>query len=147
MYDRILVGIDGSAHATHAVDHAIAVAKSFGAVLRVVHVLDTGWLPLAPELGVDIAPLTAARRDHAETWMASAVEKARAAGLSAEWSIVETQMPTQQPAEVLLAEASSWRADAIVLGVRGHSGLQRLLVGSMADGVLRRSSVPVVLVP
>jgi len=47
----------------------------------------------------------------------------------------------------LVEEAASWPADVVVLGTRGRSGLERLLLGSVADGVARRSTVPVVLVP
>ena len=53
MYRRIIVGIDGSSHAEHALRHAVGLAKELGAGLRVVHVVDMGWLPVAPELGFD----------------------------------------------------------------------------------------------
>lgn len=146
MYKRIVAGVDGSTHAEHALEHAIALAKALGAALRIVHVVDMGLLPLMPELGLDLVRVAAARRDEGENLLAVAVVTARADGVAAETRLVETAAPVQQAAAALVEEAASWPADLIVLGARGRSGLERLLLGSMADGVARRSSVPVLLV-
>ncbi|HYL23144.1 MAG TPA: universal stress protein [Burkholderiales bacterium] len=48
--------------------------------------------------------------------------------------------------EVIVKEAERWPADLLVIGTHGRRGLNRFLLGSVADGVLRRSSVPVLLV-
>jgi nucleotide-binding universal stress UspA family protein len=146
MYARILAGFDESAHAEHALRHAIGPAKGLGAALRIVHVLDMGWLPVAPEVGLDLAPIEVARRAEGQALLAEAAEAARAAGVDAQTQLVEIATPGQKPAAALVDEASSWRADLIVLGARGASGMERLLLGSMADGVARRASIPVLLV-
>ncbi|MDR7544554.1 MAG: universal stress protein [Armatimonadota bacterium] len=52
-----------------------------------------------------------------------------------------------QPADVILERASRGDVDLIVMGTHGRTGLQRLLVGSVAEGVLRRAPCPVVVVP
>lgn len=135
MYKRIVAGVDGSTHAERALEHAIALTKSLGAALRIVHVVEMGLLPR-----------TRARRDEGENLLAVAVVTAHADGVAAETRLVETAAPAQHAAAALVEEAASWPADLIVLGARGRSGLQRLLLGSMADGVARRSSVPVLLV-
>ncbi len=49
--------------------------------------------------------------------------------------------------EKILSEASRWGADLIVLGSHGHGGLHHLLMGSVAEGVVRKASCPVLLVP
>jgi nucleotide-binding universal stress UspA family protein len=146
MYKRILVGIDASVHAAHALRHAAALAKALSAALNVVHVVDMGWLPVAPELGLDIARVAAARRSEGEALLAGALETTRAAGLAAESRLLETASPAQQRAAALLEEAASWRADLVVLGARGHGAVEQLLLGSVADGVTRRSGIPVLLV-
>jgi nucleotide-binding universal stress UspA family protein len=146
MYARILAGIDGSTQGEHALRHAAGLAKALGAELRIVHVVDMGVLTVAPELALDIERLAKARCAEGEALLAAAVEIARAAGVTAQARLVETATPTQHPAAALVEEAASWRADVIVLGVRGRSRLERLLLGSVADGVARRSSVPVLLV-
>jgi nucleotide-binding universal stress UspA family protein len=147
MYARILAGVDASAHAEHALQHAVELAKACGAALRVVHVADMGWLPVGPELGIDVDRLVDARRDNGKKLLANAIELARKAGCAAQARLIETATPTQPAAAALLEEAAAWPADVVVLGTRGRGGLERLLLGSMADGVARRSTIPVVLVP
>lgn len=51
------------------------------------------------------------------------------------------------PAERILARAEEYGADLIVMGTRGRSGLAHVLIGSVAEGVLRRSRRPVLVVP
>jgi nucleotide-binding universal stress UspA family protein len=147
MYARILAGVDGSTQAEHALRHAAGLAKALGAELRIVHVVDMGVLPLAPELALDVDRLAKARRADGEKLLAAALEQARAAGATAQARLLETGTPAQPIAAVLVEAAASWPADLVVLGARGRGGLERLLLGSVADGVARRSAVPVVLVP
>lgn len=147
MYARIVAGVDQSDHSGRALGHAVCLAKALGAALRVVHVVEMGWLPVAAELGANLAQVAAAWRSHGQSLLDQAADVARREGLAAETRLVETGSPTQQPAAALLAAAASWKADVIVIGARGRSGVERLLLGSMADGVARRSTVPVVLVP
>jgi nucleotide-binding universal stress UspA family protein len=146
MYARILVAVDGSPGSARAVAHAIALSKAFGAVLRVLHVVDMGWLALGPELAVDTQRLAAARRAEGERTVTAALETARAAGVPVETSLVETGAPGQRVASQIVQEAQAWPADLLVLGTHGRSGAERLLLGSVAEGVARRASVPVLLV-
>jgi nucleotide-binding universal stress UspA family protein len=146
MYARILAGVDGSPQAEHALRHAAGLAKALGAELRIVHVVDMGVLPLAPELALDVDRLAKARRTEGEKLLAAALEQARVAGVTPLARLVETGAPAQPIAAVLVAEAASWPADVVVLGARGRGGLERFFLGSVADGVARRSSVPVLLV-
>jgi nucleotide-binding universal stress UspA family protein len=146
MYTRILVGADGSEHAERALRHAAGLAKALNAALHIVHVIDMGWLPAAPELGLDLTKFSATRRARGEAVLALAAQAARAAGAAAETRLIETETPNQPPAAALVEEAVSWQADLIVLGAHGRLGVERLLLGSMADGVARRSGIPVLLV-
>jgi nucleotide-binding universal stress UspA family protein len=143
MYARILAGVDGSDQGEHALRHAAGLARAMGAELRIVHVVDMGVLPLAPELALDVGRLTKARRAEGEGLLA----KAKAgAGVPARTRLLETATPMQPVAAVLAEEAAAWHADVIVLGARGRGAVERLLLGSVADGVARRSRVPVLLV-
>jgi nucleotide-binding universal stress UspA family protein len=143
MYARILAGVDGSEEGEHALRHAAGLAKALGAELRIVHVVDMGMLPLAPELALDVARLAQARRAEGERLLEAARGQA---GVPAQARLLETASPAQPVAAALVDEAASWRANLIVLGARGHGRLERLLLGSVADGVARRSTVPVLLV-
>jgi nucleotide-binding universal stress UspA family protein len=143
MYARILAGVDGSEPGAHALRHAASLAKALGAELRIVHVVDMGVLPLAPELALDVGRLTKARRADGEKLLAAALAQA---GVPAQTRLLETGTPAQAVAAVLVEEAAAWPAAVIVLGARGRGAVERLLLGSVADGVARRSRVPVLLV-
>jgi len=147
MYSRILVAIDESPHAERTLQHAADLAKGLSAALRIVHVLDMGWLALGPELAIDLDTFTQARRAAGEKILASAKEKVRMTGLDAEIKLVETATPTQHIAAAIADEAARWPADLMVVGSHGHRNVERLLLGSVAEGVARRSVIPVLLVP
>ena len=147
MYKQILVAVDGSAISDHALGQAIALARQVSATLRLAHVVDMGVLPLAPELAINVEDYTQARRRAGEKILAAALDKASAVGLNAETMLLETGTPVQHVATVIVAEAARWRADLVVLGAHGHRGPVHLLLGSVADGVVRRAVVPVLLIP
>jgi nucleotide-binding universal stress UspA family protein len=146
MYERILVAVDGSPGSARAVTHAIALSKALGAGLRILHVVDMGWLALGPELAVDTQRIAAARRAAGEKDLALALDQAHAAGVDAETALVETGAPGQRLAGQIVEQAQGWPADLIVLGTHGRGGAERLFLGSVAEGVARRASVPVLLV-
>ena len=147
MYSRILVAIDGSPHSENALRHATTLAKQLAAALRIVHVVDMGWLPIGPELAIDIEPFARARRTAGERTLAAARDTTRGAGVEAEINLIETVRPTQRTAEAIAEEAVTWLADLVIVGTHGRSGMERLLLGSVAEGVARLSSAPVLLVP
>jgi nucleotide-binding universal stress UspA family protein len=147
MYTRILVAIDGSPTSEHALKHAIGLAKELAAALRVVHVVDMGLLPLAPELGIDLGAVTQARRAAGEKTLSAVRDACRAGGVEAETRLLETGIPAQRIAETIAAEAAAWPADVVVAGTHGRTGVQRLLLGSVAEGIARVSPVAVLLIP
>jgi nucleotide-binding universal stress UspA family protein len=147
MYTRILVAVDGSAHSERVLRHAIEAVRGTSAALRIVHVMDLGPLLLGPEFAIDIAPIAKARRTEGEEILAAAREVAQSAGVTAETQLLETGTPTRHVAEAIAGEAARWPADVVVLGTHGRRGVERLLLGSVAEGVARRSVIPVLLVP
>jgi len=147
MYTRILIAVDGSATSEHALRHAIGLAKGLSAALRVVHVVDMGVLPLGPELAIDIGAVTKARRTAGEQVLEKARATCQAGGIEAEARLLETGTPTQRIAAAIADEATAWPADLVVAGTHGRTGVQRLLLGSVAEGIARVSPVPVLLIP
>jgi nucleotide-binding universal stress UspA family protein len=147
MYKRILVAIDGSANAAHALEHAAALARGLSASLRLIHVVDMGLMPYGPELGIDIDALLEARYAAAEKVLADARDSVQAPGIEVETKLVDTALPTVHVATTITEAAASWPADLVVLGTHGRRGVERWLLGSVAEGVARRSTVPVLLVP
>jgi nucleotide-binding universal stress UspA family protein len=147
MYSKILVAVDGSDTSLHALQQAIELARNLSATLRIVHVVDMNWLPLGPELAIDIEAISTVRRSAGEKILAAARETAQKAGLESESALMETETPTQHVAETIAKEASRWPADLVVLGTHGRRGFERMLLGSVAEGMARRSPVPVLLIP
>jgi nucleotide-binding universal stress UspA family protein len=147
MYSKILVAVDESEASRHALQQAIELARKLSATLRMVHVVDMSWLPIGPEVAIDTAVLTAARRGVGENIIAAARDTARAAGFEAEAALIETETPVQHVAEAIAKEAARWGADLVVLGTHGRRGFQHLMLGSVAEKMARLSSGPVMLIP
>jgi nucleotide-binding universal stress UspA family protein len=147
MYKRILVAVDGSPTSEHALRHAIGLAKKLSAALRVVHIVDMGVLPLGQELAIDVDAITTARRAAGEQVLEKARATCQAGGIEAELQLLETGTPTQRIAAAIADEADTWPADLVVAGTHGRTGVQRLLLGSVAEGIARVSPVPVLLIP
>ena len=147
MYSRILVAIDGSPGAAHALRHAVGLAKGLSASLRIIHVVDLGLLPYGPELSIDIDALLDARYAAAEKILAAARDSVQTPELEVETRLLDTASPVQHVAAAIAEAAASWPADLLVLGTHGRRGVERWLLGSVAEGVARRSTVPVLLVP
>ena len=147
MYSKILVAVDGSETSEHALQQAIELARSLSATLRMVHVMDMGWLPIESEMPIDIGTISAVRRGAGEKVIAAARETARECGYEAEAALIETETPVERVAEAIAKEVSRWPADLVVLGTHGRRGFQRLMLGSVAEQIARLSSAPVLLVP
>lgn len=147
MYQHIIVAIDGSPHAEHALNHACGLAVALSAKLRLVHVIDTGWLGLGTELAIDTQQTSQARRDAGEVLLRYAHASAQAVGVEAETRLLETGTPADHIASTLVQAVAEWPADAVVIGTHGRKGLERMLLGSVAEGMVRLSPVPVLLVP
>lgn len=147
MYSKILVAVDDSETSRHALKQAIELARALSASLRMVHVVDMSWLPIGPEVAIDTAALSAARRGVGEKAIAAARDIAREAGFEAEDALIETETPIQHVAEVIAKEASRWGADLLVLGTHGRRGFQHLMLGSVAEKMARLSTKTLLLIP
>lgn len=145
MYDRILVPIDGSPTSEHALAEAVKLAKLCSATVRLVHVVD----PLSHVTGFErpdvyVSEIVPAMRRAAEALLGKARDGVAAGGVPAETALVESL--GERVSEVVLDQARSWPADLIVIGTHGRRGVDRVLMGSDAEQVARRSPVPVLLV-
>jgi len=144
VYQQILVPTDGSATAERAVQEAIRLADG-KARLRLVYVLEEIF-PLDTEgyAFIDYATLREAVRLTGERALARAAEQARPSGATVETALLEAK--GERIANAINDEARRCRADLIVIGTHGRSGLSRLLLGSVAEGVVRGAPVPVLLI-
>lgn len=139
MYDRILVPTDGSAEGEHALEYAIELARAHDAKIRAVYVVNAasyGGLPM--ETAWD--GINDALREEGET----AVERVRE--LAPADVTVETVVLEGSPSKVIVDEAAPENCDLVVMGTHGRGGIDRLLLGSVAERVVRRAPVPVLTV-
>ena len=146
MYQRILVPIDGSATAGRALQEAIKIASDGKAQLRIVYAIEESY-PLDTEgyaAFVNYAALQDAIRKTGERVLARAAEEVRHAGLKAETALLD--VPGRHTASLIDSDAQTWKADLIVIGTHGRSGIGRLMLGSVAEEVVRGAPVPVLLV-
>jgi nucleotide-binding universal stress UspA family protein len=137
MLKTILVPLDGSALADRALPVALALAAKCDGRTVLVRAALAHTLP-----GVD--PTEAQVRAIAEAEDHLAVAAGR---LTAQGHAVETAVPYGEPADAIIEEIQIRRPDLVVMASHGRSGLGRWVYGSVADAVLRRAEVPVVLVP
>jgi nucleotide-binding universal stress UspA family protein len=137
---RTLVPVDFSDSSARALRHAAGVTAESGGSLIVVHVVpaDYGWLGIGRDESRDLD--RSLQRQAAERLRAFAVEHV-GHNVAAD---LEVRMG--QPAEEIVAAARESKCDSIVLSTRGLTGLDRYLIGSVADRVARLAPCPVVLV-
>jgi len=140
-FRKILVPIDFSDHSSAALDLAIDLARTYGATLHLLHCypIDPGAISpyglVIPE-GFDRDVREAAGRELAR-WG----DKVAAANVA-----VEQHLSSMFPAEVIARTADEIGADLVVMGTRGLSGLKHVLLGSIAERVLRLAHCPVLTV-
>jgi nucleotide-binding universal stress UspA family protein len=144
MYKKILVPVDGSAASNRGLAEALKLAKSLGASVKVVHavnefIMDSAYAPIA-----DYGQLLETLREVGRRVLKDAATTARAGGVEAQSSLVESI--GGRAADLILAQAQEWSADLIVMGTHGRRGIRRLVLGSDAEQVLRSSPVPVLMV-
>ena len=135
---RIVIGTDGSADAGNAVDSALELASGLGASVtfvctRIVPSALIGEPYYQRELEAEVA--------HARRVISDAVEKAAAAGVDADYEILDGA-----PAEAILAVAETRDADLVVVGSRGLGTMQSAIFGSVSKALVTRARRPVLVV-
>lgn len=147
MYTRILVAIDGSESGDLALKEALSLAGVHRAMLRLVHVVDMVPPYFSGDTNfIDIVAVEEALAHSGRQILEKAHALVTTAGIPAETALLKTGEPTRRIADVVVAEAKRWPADLIVVGTHGRRGLSHLFLGSVAEGIVRTSTVPVLLI-
>jgi len=144
-YKRILVPVDGSRVSTRGIIEATKLAKNGGARIRLLHVVDETVWTNAMDGGAGTVDLIDSLREGGKKIIRNALMAAKRHHAAVD-TILKEEFGTRV-ADVILNEAKKWRADLIVMGTHGRRGLERMLLGSDADQVIRRSPIPVLLIP
>lgn len=138
MFETIVVPIDGSDHADRAANRAFEIAAHHGSAVHVICVADSG--PLGSyQLPGEIESPEEAIEKRATTLVSETAERAP------EEVDVTTATPTGAAKTEIIDYADSVEADLIVMGSRGRGGVERLMLGSVTEHVIRTSDVDVLV--
>ncbi|MCL7476093.1 MAG: universal stress protein [Methanosarcinales archaeon] len=140
IFKKIVIATDGSENSANAIKHAIELARISEASLSAVYVVDTGAFVSIP---VDMAMgnMYEILKTEGDNAVKQVEDLAQAAGIETERFTIEGH-----PAEEIIKFSENISADLIVMGTLGKSGLDRFLLGSVAEKVSRNSQTPVMVV-
>jgi nucleotide-binding universal stress UspA family protein len=147
MFERILIATDGSKHSERAAEAGIEMAKLYGSAVTALFVVDIGkeYAPLGDLISKVADDLIAGIRSNLQNQGDVATkrveEMAEKAGIAVARKITEGY-----PAEDIIRIAKEGDMNLIVMGGIGATGLERFLLGSVADKVVRSSNIPVLVV-
>ena len=144
MFKTILVAVDGSAISKLGLEEAISLATELGATLCVLHVIEEFILAQGHDAPDFVEGLLEALRDTGKKILAEAVNEAEQVGVTTRSILAEAI--AGPVADVILEQAKQCGADMIVLGTHGRRGMSRLVMGSDAERVVQKATVPVLLV-
>jgi nucleotide-binding universal stress UspA family protein len=144
MYQRILVPIDGSHTSTLGLQAAIRMATEQQAQLRLISIVDEFVIAQNFEGFINLGDLIDALREAGEKAISNALALVHKHDIKVESALLETM--GQRVSDIIVDDATKWKADLIVMGTHGRRGFNRMVLGSDAEGVLRTASVPVLMV-
>lgn len=148
MYERILVAVDGSTPSQRALDEAVKLVGLTQGKIHLVSVVPPMLDPSAAGAYAGFVPVDtqAVLEKDADDILHAALAPLQAKGVAADIKRLDLDVGAQTIAEAILAEATAWKADVVVLGTHGRRGVTRLLLGSVAEALLRISTLPLLLV-
>lgn len=157
MFTRILVAVDSDEIADAVVATASGLAQPLNARVALLHVVDSaeviaplaaatepaglGVPSLATAANVELTEQLIDDQERSGETLVQQLVKRLPAGIDAEPLLREGA-----PAETIVATAQEWQAGLIIIGTHGRGGLERLVVGSTAEAVLRAATCPVLTI-
>jgi nucleotide-binding universal stress UspA family protein len=145
MLKRVLVAVDGSPMSMEAARQGVEAARLAGGQIKAVYVADVHRLAHLP--GYSSFPgikekLIELMEKEGSSATGSVRHLTEEAGVPFEGEVMQGD-----PAQELLRASEEWPAELLVLGRVGHSGLAKVILGSVAEKVVRKAGIPVLLVP
>jgi nucleotide-binding universal stress UspA family protein len=152
VYAHLLVALDGSPAAEHALEHAEAIAKAFGSTVTLFRATATAEALMVQTAGagqtvgdigplIDPTPILEAEREEAVSYLNGVAARLKQYNLT-----VLTEHFEGPPAEEIVERARALDVSLILMTTHGRSGLARVVFGSVADSVLRHADCPVLLI-
>jgi len=140
MYERILVPTDGSAGVERAVEHAARLAVEHDATIHAVYVVNTASFASLP-METSWEGVSDMLREDGEEALERVERIAGKHGVDVETSIIDGS-----PSREIVRYATEKGIDLIVMGTQGRGGIDRLLLGSVAERVVRSAPMPVLTI-
>jgi len=140
----IIVAVDFSDVSKHVLEMAIKFAKAFDQSLHLVHVVEAEPTYAAYGFSPDEFPAMSAVQEES---VIRAEKKLREMASKVDVDGVEVAVLQGQPLHMILEYAEEADADLLVLGSHGHGVLGSLLLGSVAEGCVRKAKFPALIVP
>jgi nucleotide-binding universal stress UspA family protein len=143
-YMKILLAIDGSAFSDRAIQAVVAQAGPHDARVQVLHVVyPLANLSVYSSFGTtpEIEKFEQERLAQADEVVQQAAKTLRAVGFD-----VSVRVESGEPKSMILEAAAAWKADLIVVGSHGRSGVDRFLLGSVSEAIARHGSCSVQIV-
>lgn len=137
-FEKVLIAVDYGPIAAHAVDVGVDLAHAMGAQLAFVHAVDP-TIELLPESGIPAAQLLAEAEREGKKLLERFKDE-----LGEPASPVFFAMG--KPAHEIVEAARMWHADVLVVGTHGRGGIKRVVLGSVAEDVMRHAPCPVLAV-
>jgi nucleotide-binding universal stress UspA family protein len=150
---KILIGIDDSKYAEHAAKYGFEIARKFDAAVGLVNIVEPALMPPmtpgsdpilgmpAQGVGIDGVDLLDLRKDQSAQIVAQTIKRfAKDVKVTHFTEFGDT-------ADGIITCSKEFKADLIVIGTHNRSGIDRLLMGSVAEHVVRHSDIPVLVVP
>lgn len=149
-FQKILVGIDGSVKSLEAADYSITLAKNMGAQLIILNVLETepwyygekAYEWASPE---ELDKVYEIEKAKIQKILNDIKENAKTVGIESTTKILMNPR-TDGIVKPILKYAEDEEIDLIVVGTRGRTGIKRMLLGSVASGVVTYAHCPVIIV-
>jgi nucleotide-binding universal stress UspA family protein len=139
---KLLLTIDDSKFSEATTQVVIAQAKPRETEVRVLHVIEPPMIAGDMAAVMDFPALMQELRKRGEALLAQAANALRTAGFEA----VSATMEGGHPKSVIVDFAAKWPADLIVMGSHGRTGLNRFLLGSVSEAVVRHAHCSVLIV-
>lgn len=146
MFENILIATDGSKHSEKAAEKGLEMAGLSKGKVTALYVADTGRYAVPGDLSYNIADevirgMKSSVLAEGESAIKSVEKMAKEAGVPFEGKVIEGH-----PADDILKFADSAKIDLIIMGGIGKTGLEKFLLGSVAEKVVRNSRIPVMVV-
>jgi len=150
MYERIVVAVDGSPPAEQILPHVRALARQFGShvtLLQAIVAVEQVASAIEPTMGGAVMdPELIEETLESDENAATSYLGRLAADLRTDGLTVDVEHPPGPADDVIVEAAQHLKADLIALTTHGRGGLQKLVFGSVAESVVRKSTCPVLLV-